>query len=180
MLLISTCADPLHELEFVAPITRLVAAAGHTTETVRLGDLTQEQVAAADAIIICGTSLKDDAYLATDPSWLRDVRVPVLGICAGMQLIGLAYGGALIDNTEIGFSKECFTDFLGLDGEQEIYRLHGHAIDFAALSDFDIRSGGAVAQAVQHRSKPLYGVLFHPEVRRHDLIARFCSLAQKQ
>ena len=72
--------------------------------------------------------------------------------------------------------KENFSeDFLGLNGENEVYHLHNSYVDFSGL-DFEVFTDGKVSQAVKHKKKNIYGVLFHPEVRGKDLIRNFCLL----
>ena len=98
-----------------------------------------------------------------------------MGICGGMQIIGLVFGGRLKKKTEIGFYYEDFKkEFLGLFREQEVYHLHNYYIDFYKLKEFEIYSENKVIQAVKHWDKEIYGVLFHPEVRQKSLIRNFC------
>ena len=54
----------------------------------------------------------------------------------------------------------------------EVYGLH--KFDLADLDQFHVlaRSEGCV-QAILHRERPLYGVIFHPEVRRGNVVSRF-------
>jgi hypothetical protein len=52
--------------------------------------------------------------------WLKAFKGSILGICAGMQILGLLYGKKLKKQTEIGFYHERFNNFLGLDGEKEV------------------------------------------------------------
>jgi len=116
--------------------------------------------------------LKDEDYLSGDFSWLRNFEKPVLGICAGMQIIGMVFGGELKKKTEVGFYFENVDkDFLGLSGEVEVYHLHNSYVEFS--EDFDIFAGEDVSQAVRHKVKSVYGVLFHPEVRQKEMILEF-------
>ncbi len=174
--LISICKDKLHEKEFVRPIEDILEKNG-LPYFLKDPDLDERDLISKPKIIICGTSLKDFGYLKNIDkfSWLKDYSGPVLGICAGMQIIGKIYGGEEKKKTEIGFFKEKFNqDFLCLSGEQEVYHLHNSSIDFSKLKDFRIYSkSNDVIQAVKHKEKPLYGVLFHPEVRNKNLILEF-------
>ena len=98
---------------------------------------------------------------------------PVLGICGGMQIIGLIFGGKLKKKTEIGFYEEKFVKkFLNLENVEKVYHLHNNYINFNYL-DFEIFSGEEVSQAVKHKKKNIFGVLFHPEVRQKGLIKEF-------
>jgi len=189
VLLVSLCREPLHEREFVQPVKAVLAQAGHVCTTTHYTAIPTDAQATArllDAyshVILCGTSLQDDDYLKDVErfAWLRTTTTPVLGICAGMQLLGLLHGGTLRKQTEIGYYREELQDFLGLDGEVEVYHLHNHAVDFHNTG-FTLCSNGAdasaVAQAVSKKNERgawLYGVLFHPEVRQHELLRRFAE-----
>jgi len=94
ILLISTCSDKLSEEEFVRPIKELTnGVVKHYSELKEVE---------ADKIIICGTALKDFKYLKADWSWLKELKKPVLGICAGYQVIARELGEELINNELIG------------------------------------------------------------------------------
>ena len=102
---------------------------------------------------------------------------PILGICAGMQIIGMLFGGKIKRKTEIGFYNEHFSGFLGLEGRKPVYHLHNNYVDFSRLEDFSIFSKGGIPQAVKHRGQGIYGVLFHPEVRQKEMILKFaCAI----
>lgn len=177
ILVINVCVEKLHYFEFVKPIEDILKKEGIEYFTRNFSKLSKKDLDSADRIIICGTSLKDDHFLKNEEqfSWVRKIKKPVLGICAGMQLIGSLFGGELKRETEIGFYDEIFNNFLGLEGNEQVYHLHNNYIDFSRLNEFDVYSGGSIPQAVKHREKPLYGVLFHPEVRQKSLICNFLN-----
>ena len=178
ILVINTCAEKLHHFEFVKPVEDILSSAGLPYITRHYEDIKDSDLDVADKIIICGTSLKDSLFVYNIDKfrWIMTTDRPLLGICAGMQIIGILYGGTLKSTTEVGFYKECFRDFLSLTGEQEVFHLHNYYVEFELLNEFEIFSKGTIAQAVKHKEKPIYGVLFHPEVRQRELITDFCSL----
>ena len=176
ILVIDTCREKLHSLEFVKPVEDVLKKQGMDFFTKHYLKVSDGDLAKAERVIICGTSLQDNRFVEDINyfSWLENFEKPVLGICAGMQIIGLVFGGSVQKNLEIGFFREKFKkEFLGLSGEQEVYHLHNNFIDFSKLNDFEIFSSGEIPQAIRYKN--FYGVLFHPEVRNKELISRFCE-----
>jgi len=54
------------------------------------------------------------------------------------------------------------------------YALHGQ---YAESEEFEISAySSSCIQAIKHKTKPLYGTLFHPEVRNKNIIINFCKL----
>lgn len=229
ILVLSTCAEKLHELEFVRPVEDVLRGKGFSGDSENLSgrhidfftkhysEVSEEDLENCDKVIICGTSLRDDKYLEDLEKfdWLLDFDKPVFGICAGMQILGLVFWASsnlgtrpptlgrsfapqyskcqnflgdiahkfLKKKAEIGFYFEnADKEFLGLlEGETyEFYHLHNNYISNWEEIDFDIfiksDCSEHIAQAVQHRKKKLYGVLFHPEVRNKKMIWEFVGL----
>ncbi|MFA5061184.1 MAG: hypothetical protein WC494_02625 [Candidatus Pacearchaeota archaeon] len=176
ILIINVCKEELHYFEFVRPIEKIVQKEFITKH---YKELFKSDLEKCDKIIICGTSLKDNEFMK-DPSffnWIKNFQKPLLGICAGFQLIGLVFGGKIRKKTEIGFYLENFReDFLGIKNEQEVYHLHKNYIDFSPSKDFKIFSSSQIPQAIKHNQKKIYAVLFHPEVRQKELIKNFLKV----
>jgi len=176
ILLISTCKEKLHELEFVKPVEEILKNGKLDYFTKNYKDIEKEDLDNYEKIIICGTSLKDNDFLnyIANFEWIKETRKPILGICAGMQIIGLVFGGRINNKIEIGFYSEDFKkEFLGLMGKQEVYHLHNNFVDFP--KEFEEFTNSNIPQAVRHKNKEIYGVLFHPEVRNKEVILDFCK-----
>jgi GMP synthase (glutamine-hydrolysing) len=174
-LVVDLCQRALSRSEFVEPIARIV---GQGARVKRYDEVGPEEVGAEEAVVICGTALADDGYQDHLDAfeWVASTGTPVLGICAGMQIIALLHGGRLVEGKEIGMTRlvpEAPNPLV--EGPMEVYGLHRY--DLRDLDDFHVlaRSDRCV-QAIAHRERPLFGVLFHPEVRRGNVVSRFLEM----
>lgn len=179
ILLINICKEKLHYYEFVKPVCDILDKEKIKYFVKKYHNISKKDLKKSSKVIICGTSLFDNEFIKdiSRLSWVLNFHKPILGICGGMQIIGIIFGGKLNRKTEIGFYKEIFKkEFLNLCGEKEIYHLHNNYIDFSKIKNFEIYCGNGISQAVIHREKEIYGVLFHPEVRNKEMIVNFCKI----
>jgi len=175
ILIINISKEKLHYLEFVKPVEDILRKNSIKFITKHYKEIPKEDTS-ADKIIICGTSLKDNDYLDNLSyfGWIKESSKPIFGICGGMQIISLIFNGKKkkcreIGKIEVDFRKE----FLGFEGRIKSYALHSL---YAESKDFEIYAkSDKCPQAIKHKTKPLYGVLFHPEVMNKDGILEFCS-----
>ena len=177
ILVINVSKEKLHYFEFVKPIEKILKENNIKFLTKHYKKVSEIDLKKADKIIICGTSLMDFDYEKNLCKfyWIRNFEKPILGICAGMQIISLIFGGKMKKETEIGFYNENFgKEFLSLKGKHEVYHLHNN---YATLSkEFKQFNDPRIPQAIKHKTRWIYGVLFHPEVRNKKLIEKFCRL----
>lgn len=125
-------------------------------------------------IILSGgpNSVYGDDVPTADPA-LLDLGTPVLGVCYGMQLLAHLGGGVV--KREDG-RREYGRAMLKVDGgrlfegfgqgeETPVWMSHGDHVDVPPPG---YRTVAASARnevaAIEHASKPLFGVQFHPEV----------------
>ena len=99
-------------------------------------------------------------------------KVPLLGICLGHQSIGQVFGGKVIraPHPMHGKITNITHDgkglFRGLNGPLEVARYHSLVVEAKSLPEVLVptaTSEDGLIMAMQHRSKPVYGVQFHPE-----------------
>lgn len=179
ILIINICKEKLHYFEFVKPVLDILDSHNIKYFVKDYRKINKNDLKKSSKVIICGTSLFDNEFIlhTNKFKWILNFNKPLLGICGGMQIIGKLFGGRLLNKTEIGFFIENFDrEFLGLHEEQGVYHLHNYYIDFNKIKEFLVCSGNEVSQAVRHKDKEIYGVLFHPEVRQKKLIINFCEL----
>ena len=179
IVLIDLCYRPgsLGEDEFVRPIADIVKNCGYPYKICHMTEWESVAVDSVDAVILCGTPLKDNLFAEMPEYFARvpELSVPVLGICAGMQALVLAYGGKIIEKPEIGMNtvySKVSGDPIFSDKKWTAYELHRFCgvlgSDFIVLAESD-----TCVQAVRHRTDPVYGVMFHPEVRNQWVVERF-------
>ncbi|MEM4637732.1 MAG: hypothetical protein QXK76_01735 [Candidatus Woesearchaeota archaeon] len=175
ILIIDICKEELHYNEFVKPIEEIMKAENQKYLIVK-GNSIITCPGYADKIIIAGTSLRDFDYEKQDFSWIRAYNKPILGICAGMQIICKEYKCSLGKATEIGLKEIKFDkEFLSVKGKIQAYCLHNIIIKNSKnlRTLFDIYARNQYIQAIKHKQKPIYATLFHPEVRNKDIIVQF-------
>jgi GMP synthase (glutamine-hydrolysing) len=104
---------------------------------------------------------------------ILELGVPVLGICYGMQLIAHLAGGRVHPSNEREYGRaevkvlEADGLFAGFEPGREItvWASHGDKIDGPPAGYRSIASSvNAPMAGMRHASKPIFGVLFHPEV----------------
>lgn len=114
-----------------------------------------------------------------------DLDIPVLGICYGLQLIIHLKGGKITPAQEREYGKACLS-FIedsplikNIPDLSTVWMSHGDKVSklapqFKAIAQTD-NSPFAI---VQHESRPLYGLQFHPEVKHTAegelLLKNFC------
>ncbi|HZG08772.1 MAG TPA: aminodeoxychorismate synthase component I [Allosphingosinicella sp.] len=114
---------------------------------------------------------------------------PILGICLGHQGIGHAFGAAVVHAPEPMHGRISSIHhggeglFQGLPSPFSAVRYHSLLVE--AVPDplrVDARTAEGLVMALSHRSRPLWGVQFHPESISTEhgeaLIANFLRLAQ--
>ena len=107
-----------------------------------------------------------------------DTGKPILGICRGHQLLNVALGGTLIQDLE---EKSRHVQNKGVDQVHQICTLEGsmlntlygnapvvnsshhQGIDKLGLDLVATSFCDGVIESIEHKSKPYFGVQFHPE-----------------
>jgi GMP synthase (glutamine-hydrolysing) len=142
-------------------------------------DITAERIRqlAPKGLILSGgpSSVYEPGAPKCDPGLFR-LGLPVLGICYGMQLACEVLGGRVesVPAREYGRAHCRITCddalFAGLPDEMQVWMSHGDQVsrvsgDFLPLAATDT----CPFAAVKHRTLPIYGLQFHPEVTHTPL-----------
>ena len=142
----------------------------HRNDALSVSELLDE---AADAFVISpGPGMPSDAGVCLDLIAQLPESTPLLGVCLGHQALGQAFGGRIIRSQTLMHGKTSQIEherqglFAGLPTPLEATRYHSLVLDpsqIPAEFHIDARSEDGVIQAIRHRSRPLFGVQFHPE-----------------
>ena len=137
----------------------------------------EKDLASFDGIVLSGSS---DPKVSHNPSnyskslisELTTVRVPILGICFGMQFLATYYGGTIgLGQGEFGWTVAVLdnqNDLLADYHRRELVHME-HSVDVTKLpvphNDYRVIASThqtAVA-GFKHKFLPVYGVMWHPE-----------------
>ena len=169
--------DSLGYYEFVMPIIDTIRDLDdfnvrHFTEVIT-EDLNQ-----CSRVVLSGTPLRDIGTLNQPEKfhWIEEIEKPVLGICAGMQTIGVMFGARLEKKLEIGMTNiNTVRDNRLFSGGYQAYSLHSYCV--GEVANFEVLAESAMCiQAIKHKDKEIFGVLFHPEVRNRSILKAFAAM----
>lgn len=182
ILLVDLCYEKnsLSQYEFVHPIASHLESSDFICRIIHFTDVTRDELDLCDKIILCGTALKDNGYAEHMEmfSWIKGCDNPIFGICAGMQVISAVFGGKIVWQPAIGLEKiEIIRDSPLLGEPREIQGYHLHSFGVTLPEDFRLLAGGQESvEAFGHRVRPIFGIIFHPEVRNRWILERFANL----
>jgi len=120
------------------------------------------------------SSVYQDSAPKCDPE-LFQLGIPILGICYGMQLACQTLGGRVrgSEAREYGRAKmERLTDeglLANVPLTSQVWMSHGDQVDSVADCYVPLaKTESCAIAAVKHRSLPIYGLQFHPEVTHSE------------
>ena len=177
ILIISTCSEKLSEREFATPISKIVGAANQ--KILHYTECTEQNIFEFEKILICGTSLQDNSYQKDIDKFkiiLTNFEKPILGICSGMQIVCTIFGDQIIKNLEIGMVDiETLEKNSLCKGKFQAYSIHNNSVGNLVYFTILAQSETSI-QVIKHKTKDIFGVSFHPEVRNESIIENFLSI----
>jgi len=151
---------------------------GQLAETIDFNEpdlYTRVTVSKPDLVILTGSSAllskpRTKERFQPEMDLVRKAQFPVLGICYGHQIIGSAFNAPMRDLGQMlrGYEKVSVIRkhplFDGLPSDLVVAESHRQELtevpdEFQHLA----QSTTSNVEAMVHRSKPIYGVQFHPE-----------------
>lgn len=177
---------------FTWNLVHYIEQAGGRTHVIRNDELNARDALALnpDGVVLSpGPCTPREAGICVDLIKAAPETLPILGVCLGHQSIGDAMGQPVTHAQAIlhGKISRIHTTqtglFEGLPEHYEVVRYHSLAIPAKRLPETlvaDAWTDDGEIMAVHHKTRPVYGVQFHPESIKtqygHELIANFLKL----
>jgi anthranilate synthase component II len=137
-----------------------------------------------------GPKTPNEAGICLELLQAAPADLPIFGVCLGHQSIGQAYGGEVINAKALMHGKtsqihhEGKGVFAGLKNPFTATRYHSLSVrkeDLPAELEVTAWTEDGEIMGVQHRTRPVHGVQFHPESIAtecgYDLLANFLEIA---
>ncbi|MBP1164882.1 MULTISPECIES: anthranilate synthase component II [unclassified Chryseobacterium] len=144
-------------------------------DVVRNDEITLAEIDQYDKIILSpGPGIPEEAGILLELIKEYAPTKSILGVCLGQQAIAEAFGGSLINLSEIfhgvatttELTKEDTKLFKGLSSGLEVGRYHSWAVnpsDFPEELEVTAVDKDGMIMALQHKTYDVHGVQFHPE-----------------
>lgn len=93
-------------------------------------------------------------------------KIPLLGVCRGMQLAGVFYGGELrgVQNHVLSSHE---IDWSGQKRVVNSYHRYGFT-EVPACFEVLARSKDGIIESIRHKTAPFIGIMWHPERERRS------------
>jgi anthranilate synthase/aminodeoxychorismate synthase-like glutamine amidotransferase len=163
----------------------------HRHDAIGLDDVSA--IDPAGILISPGPGRPEDAGLSNTLIAEWSARVPVFGVCLGMQCMGEVFGGRVVRAPEVVHGKTSFIRhrdvgvFAGLPNPLEATRYHSLIVERDTLPDvleITAETDDGLIMGLRHRELDVEGVQFHPEsiltIGGHDMLRTFLRRAERE
>ena len=160
----------------------------HRNDALSVADVLKRRPRAV--ILSPGPCTPNEAGICLELLAKAPADLPIFGVCLGHQAMGQAFGGDVVSAKEIMHGKVCDVThrgggvFRGLPSPFKATRYHSLAVKrdtFPTDFTIDAETADGEVMGMSHKTRPLYGVQFHPESiaseHGHAMIANFLAAA---
>ena len=176
---------------FVYNLVQYLGELGAEPQVYRHDALTVDDIdaLAPDGILISpGPGRPEDAGVSNDVLTHHAGRVPIFGVCLGLQCMGQVFGAKVVRAPQVMHGKTSLIRhdeagvFAGLPNPLEATRYHSLIVDRESVPDcllVTATTDDGLVMGLRHREHPIEGVQFHPEsiltTGGHDLLRNFLA-----
>ncbi|MBC7715026.1 MAG: glutamine-hydrolyzing GMP synthase [Rhizobacter sp.] len=158
--------------QYTQLITRKTRELGYSSEIISLDECHKRftEGSLPECLVLSGgpQSVFEDTF---DYSFIfKNAKLPVLGICYGMQLLGKYFGGVVEKGIigEYGNADIHFTNNFKIPStptNMSVWMSHSDHVS-KVPADFDVimESSNKLVSGIRHQKLPIMGLQFHPEV----------------
>ncbi|MBI3511205.1 MAG: gamma-glutamyl-gamma-aminobutyrate hydrolase family protein [Bacteroidetes bacterium] len=173
-------------------IADMVSACGGECAMVKWDEVSESELKKSSGIIFSGSPAMftevDHAPYIEKFSFLKEGKIPVLGICFGHQLMGILHGAKIFRDKEIRSPNKISVLkkdplFENLFPETEMTEDHTEGITLPSSFIHLASSSSYINEGMRHPFLPLWGVQFHPEVSGENgkkLVGNFLLMCAAQ
>jgi GMP synthase (glutamine-hydrolysing) len=175
---------------FIRQLCSFIKKSGSAYKVISFGKIRPDYAKNFDAVILSG-GVGSPAD-ANSPDFSKEIKLikkldkPVFGICLGFEVICHAYGTRVLrmGYLEKGIVKTRIKKkgdvFKGCRREIKVFEDHQWDVKSVSRSMEILATSKDGIEAVRHKTKPIYGVQFHPEIRKnnqgHKALENFLNL----
>ncbi|MBL4757660.1 MAG: aminodeoxychorismate/anthranilate synthase component II [Rhizobiales bacterium] len=173
----------VHYLGELGAETRVVR-----NDRISVQDIMQD---APDAILLSpGPCTPDKAGICLDLIKTAAGKIPLFGVCLGMQAMGQVFGGNVVPAPKLMHGKISEIQnngqgvFTGLPPTFSATRYHSLVVDRASFPDeltITAEDSDGTIMGLAHKNLAVHGVQFHPESiaseHGHDILRNFLNIA---
>ncbi len=134
---------------------------GDSAIIIKARDFNAKSVKQGTLVILSGSKkhavIYDDDFFKEQKDLIKYYDGPIIGICAGFELIAKTFGA------NITRRKRRLHRLVKIDNKK-VYEAHRYTIKLLPDTIQVIASSKSGVEIIKHRTKPIYGLQFHPEV----------------
>ncbi|AIY90590.1 GMP synthase subunit A [Geoglobus acetivorans] len=157
-------------------------------ETKLIENSTPPEEIDADGLVIGGGPSMEKSGRSAD--YVRELDIPILGICLGHQIIANVFGGR-VDRGDVGGYAENEVSiieedelFIGFPEKIRVWESHMDEVKVLP-ENFELLATSSICEieAMKHKRRPVYGVQWHPEVYHseygEELYSNFIEICKR-
>jgi anthranilate synthase component 2 len=160
---------------FTYNLVHLIASHTNQYKVVRNDEISVEEIKAlqpSGILISPGPGRPQDAGIICEMIETFGSETPILGVCLGLQAIGVVYGGKVIHAPKLMHGKTSAVQhdskgiFEGIRDDFTATRYHSLVLNPEQIPnglEITAHSSDGVIMGIRHHKFPLEGIQFHPE-----------------